>query len=341
VRSGAACAPACPPPCAKPRARALLHCMAAAPRPARHCAACSGRGRGAVNGAGAQLEAQGVAIGYDGRHHSREFAHIAAGVVAAAGYRVRLFSDMVPTPLVAAAVKFLGCAAGVMVTASHNTKEYNGYKVWAVGGRGGGGGGAQGERWERAACRCSAGCTTCTARRSHGRVAAADRRPSRPPRQPSAVGSPQPPPPSTGPTPLGRRCTGATAARSSPPTTRALLPPSRRTCPSGRWPPSWRSPGCWRTPLSRWPARSTQRSSSAASAGSATRPRRRWCTRRCTASAAPPSGAPLPPLACPRRTWCRSRSTQTPSSPLSSSPTPRRARAPGRWPSRRVGAGPG
>jgi hypothetical protein len=93
-----------------------------------------------VNGAGAQLEAQGVAIGYDGRHHSREFAHIAAGVVAAAGYRVRLFSDMVPTPLVAAAVKFLGCAAGVMVTASHNTKEYNGYKVWAVGGRGGGGG---------------------------------------------------------------------------------------------------------------------------------------------------------------------------------------------------------
>jgi hypothetical protein len=77
-----------------------------------------------------QLQDHGVAIGYDGRHHSQEFAHIAAGVVMKAGYRAQLFKGMVPTPYVAAAVNYLHCAAGIMVTASHNTKEYNGYKVY-------------------------------------------------------------------------------------------------------------------------------------------------------------------------------------------------------------------
>lgn len=67
--------------------------------------------------------------GFDARHNSRQFAHIAAAVFAAGGVKVHLPRDVVPTPFVAAGVALLGCAAGVMVTASHNTKEYNGYKV--------------------------------------------------------------------------------------------------------------------------------------------------------------------------------------------------------------------
>jgi hypothetical protein len=70
-----------------------------------------------------------AASGHDARHHSAEFATIAAKVFLSQGIPVHLFSTIVPTPYVAAAVPLLGCAAGVMVTASHNTKEYNGYKV--------------------------------------------------------------------------------------------------------------------------------------------------------------------------------------------------------------------
>lgn len=77
-----------------------------------------------------RLAEGGVAIGYDGRHRSREFAHIAAACCAAQGVRARLFSQLVPTPFVPAAVEQLGCAAGIMVTASHNPAAYNGYKVY-------------------------------------------------------------------------------------------------------------------------------------------------------------------------------------------------------------------
>jgi phosphomannomutase len=73
---------------------------------------------------------RGVVIGYDGRHYSREFAEDTALVFAAAGIRARLFTGPVPTPLASFAVKELGAAAGVMVTASHNPPEYNGYKVY-------------------------------------------------------------------------------------------------------------------------------------------------------------------------------------------------------------------
>ena len=77
---------------------------------------------------------RGVVIGYDGRHMSREFAEDTACVLAAAGIRAHLFTDVVPTPLLAFAVSRLGTAAGVMVTASHNPPEYNGYKAyWANG----------------------------------------------------------------------------------------------------------------------------------------------------------------------------------------------------------------
>ena len=73
---------------------------------------------------------RGVVIGYDGRHLSREFAEDTACVLAAAGIHAHLFEHVVPTPLLAFAVTHLGCAAGVMVTASHNPPEYNGYKAY-------------------------------------------------------------------------------------------------------------------------------------------------------------------------------------------------------------------
>ncbi|KAL6764775.1 phosphoglucomutase [Haematococcus lacustris] len=76
------------------------------------------------------LSKHGVVIGYDGRHQSRTFAHLAAAVFLQRGMRVHLFSDLVPTPWVAAGVAELGAAAGVMITASHNPKQDNGYKVY-------------------------------------------------------------------------------------------------------------------------------------------------------------------------------------------------------------------
>ncbi len=73
---------------------------------------------------------RGVVIGFDGRRKSAVFAEDAAAVLAAAGIRVHLFRDVAPTPLTAFAVGHLGCAAGVMITASHNPPEYNGYKAY-------------------------------------------------------------------------------------------------------------------------------------------------------------------------------------------------------------------
>ena len=75
-----------------------------------------------------------VLIGYDGRHNSQRFAKLAATAFLSQGAFVYLFSEMNPTPYVAYGTKKLGCVAGVMVTASHNPKEDNGYKVyWANG----------------------------------------------------------------------------------------------------------------------------------------------------------------------------------------------------------------
>ena len=73
---------------------------------------------------------KGVAICHDCRNHSREFALAAAGVMAANGIRVRLFEDLRPTPELSFAVREYGCQAGINITASHNPKEYNGYKVY-------------------------------------------------------------------------------------------------------------------------------------------------------------------------------------------------------------------
>lgn len=74
--------------------------------------------------------AQGVAICYDCRNHSQEFARAAACVMAANGIPARLFEAMRPTPELSFAVRAYGCVAGLNITASHNPKEYNGYKVY-------------------------------------------------------------------------------------------------------------------------------------------------------------------------------------------------------------------
>ncbi len=73
---------------------------------------------------------RGVVIGYDGRRMSRELAEDTACALAGAGIKAHLFDGVVPTPLLAFAVTHLDCAAGVMITASHNPPEYNGYKAY-------------------------------------------------------------------------------------------------------------------------------------------------------------------------------------------------------------------
>ena len=71
-----------------------------------------------------------VVIGHDNRNNSREFAEITANVFSANGIKVYLFEALRPTPEVSFAIRKLGCQSGVMMTASHNPKEYNGYKAY-------------------------------------------------------------------------------------------------------------------------------------------------------------------------------------------------------------------
>ena len=80
-----------------------------------------------VNAGESELRA---AVSHDSRNHSREFAEITANVLAANGFRVYLFDGMRPTPELSFAVRHYQCHTGVMVTASHNPKEYNGYKAY-------------------------------------------------------------------------------------------------------------------------------------------------------------------------------------------------------------------
>lgn len=77
-----------------------------------------------------------VCISYDSRNNSKEFARIAAQVLSANGIHVYIFDNIRPTPEMSYAVRVKGSIAGIMITASHNPKEYNGYKVsWSDGGQ--------------------------------------------------------------------------------------------------------------------------------------------------------------------------------------------------------------
>ena len=79
---------------------------------------------------GAEAKKRGVVISYDTRRKSRLFAEKSAGVLAKNGIKAYLFSDVHPVPMLSYAVRYLNTVAGIMVTASHNPKEYNGYKVY-------------------------------------------------------------------------------------------------------------------------------------------------------------------------------------------------------------------
>ena len=83
-----------------------------------------------ITSLGKEAKERGVVISYDTRRKSRLFAQKSAGVLAKSGIKVYLFSDVHPVPMLSYAVRYLKTIAGIMITASHNPKEYNGYKVY-------------------------------------------------------------------------------------------------------------------------------------------------------------------------------------------------------------------
>ena len=76
------------------------------------------------------LEQISVVVGHDSRNNSRLFAETSANIFSANGIKVYLFDDMRPTPEMSFAIRHLGCQSGIILTASHNPKEYNGYKAY-------------------------------------------------------------------------------------------------------------------------------------------------------------------------------------------------------------------
>ncbi|MDO4395480.1 MAG: phospho-sugar mutase [Clostridia bacterium] len=78
------------------------------------------------------FQAPKVVISYDSRNHSREYAEAAAGVLAKAGVETYIYGEMMPVPVLSYTTRYLKCNAGIMITASHNPKQYNGYKVYAA-----------------------------------------------------------------------------------------------------------------------------------------------------------------------------------------------------------------
>ena len=76
------------------------------------------------------LEQISVVVGHDSRNNSRLYAEAAANIFSANGIKVYLFDDMRPTPEMSFAIRHLGCQSGIILTASHNPKEYNGYKAY-------------------------------------------------------------------------------------------------------------------------------------------------------------------------------------------------------------------
>ena len=78
----------------------------------------------------ADLDQIAVVVGHDSRNNSRLFAETSANIFSANGIKVYLFDDMRPTPEMSFAIRHLGCQSGIILTASHNPKEYNGYKAY-------------------------------------------------------------------------------------------------------------------------------------------------------------------------------------------------------------------
>ena len=76
------------------------------------------------------MEQISVVVGHDCRNNSRLFAEISANIFSANGIKVYLFEDLRPTPEISFAIRHLGCQSGVNITASHNPREYNGYKAY-------------------------------------------------------------------------------------------------------------------------------------------------------------------------------------------------------------------
>ncbi|QTA38377.1 phospho-sugar mutase [Thermosipho ferrireducens] len=83
-----------------------------------------------INSKGENYASRGVVIAFDVRHYSKEFARTAAEVLAGNNIKVYLFEDIRPTPELSFAVRYLKATAGIVITASHNPPEYNGYKVY-------------------------------------------------------------------------------------------------------------------------------------------------------------------------------------------------------------------
>ncbi|SCL91755.1 phospho-sugar mutase [Sporanaerobacter sp. PP17-6a] len=83
-----------------------------------------------IAGFGEEAKKMGVAIAYDIRHYSKDFATEASLVLAANGIKVYLFEDIAPTPELSFAIRRLKTLSGIVITASHNPKDYNGYKVY-------------------------------------------------------------------------------------------------------------------------------------------------------------------------------------------------------------------
>lgn len=79
---------------------------------------------------GEDVMARGVAISFDSRHNSELFAHVSAQVLGAAGIKTYVFDALRPTPELSFAVRYLHAFAGIMITASHNPKQYDGYKLY-------------------------------------------------------------------------------------------------------------------------------------------------------------------------------------------------------------------
>ncbi len=83
-----------------------------------------------IRAGGTEAMKKGVVIAHDPRHNSREFSELAAHILAANGIRVYTFPDLRPTPELAFMIRYLGTVSGINITASHNPKEYNGYKAY-------------------------------------------------------------------------------------------------------------------------------------------------------------------------------------------------------------------